>query len=159
MTQQRRLARGHDLYLDEWHRKDSLSRFVGRERAGWMTMIDIDSCEYCFLGGCYQPVALIETKLIISREKTLTVTENLARRASLPAHLVEYAPTLDSIMCDTCGRPDATPGNDIDYFVIDGRLEKTPAEYAEWLWNLRIPHWLHECTNPAKRHMLEKSAA
>lgn len=154
MSQDRRSPRGHDLYLDVWHRKDSLSRFVGSQRAHWMSMIDIDCCEYCFLGGCFQPVALIETKLIISTEKTMTVTENLAHRANLPAYLVEYAPTRDSISCETCGRPDASPENDIEYFVINGTDEKTPAQYAEWLWSLRVTHWRSECSNPASQRML-----
>lgn len=116
-------------------------------------MIDVDSCEYCFLAGCFQPVALIETKLIISTDKTMTVTANLANRATIPAYLVEYAPKFDTIWCPTCGRPDATPDNDIDYFIVDGAEEKTPQQYADWLWDLRLPHWRDECTNPARVHM------
>jgi hypothetical protein len=163
VSQRRNLPRGHDFYMDVWHRKDSLQRFVGPRRAGWMSQIDIDCCEYCHLGGCLEPVALIETKLIMSTDKTVTVTKNLARRAELSGgcYLVEYETTKPPIVCYECGRPDSVPDNDIAYFIVTdgslergGSVEKTPVEYAEWLWSLRIPHWDSECTNPARLRML-----
>src|SRR5690554_3397154 len=158
MSQRRRCKRGHDPYMDQWHRAESVQRFIDRLRAQWLTQIDIDSCEYCFLGGCLQPVALIETKLIWSVDKTITVTQNLAKRAGIPAYLVEYETTLPTAKCDTCHQPVAVEGNDIEYFIItgpDGPLpEKDPAKYAEWLWELRFDHWRNECTNPAREKML-----
>ena len=163
MSQNRRAPRGHDLYLDVWHRRDSLQRFVGQQRATWMSLIDIDCCEYCHLGGCLEPVALIETKLVWSSEKTITVTRNLARRANLTGavFLVEYATVRETSLCDQCGRPDADLDNDISYFIVtDGSVERSagremsPAEYAEWLWMLRFPHWQQECANPARSKML-----
>jgi hypothetical protein len=149
--------------MDVWHRPDSLKRFVGLRRADWMSQIDIDCCEYCHLGGCNEPIALIETKLVMSTAKTMTVTRNLARRADLSGgiFLVEYETTKPARLCSECGRPDADPDNDIEYFVVtDGSVDKgqsverTPAEYAEWLWSLRRPHWENECENPARLRML-----
>lgn len=150
--------------MDVWHRPEALKRFVDPLRADWMSQIDIDCCEYCHLGGCMEPVALIETKLVMSRQKAMTVTRNLARRASLSGgiFLVEYETTKPPRLCAECGRPDADPDNDISYFIVtDGSVEKgksverTPAEYAEWLWSLRRPHWENECENPARLRMLE----
>jgi hypothetical protein len=135
---------------------------MDRRRAQWLTMIDIDACEYCHLGGCLDPVALIETKLIWSRDKTIIVTENLARRASLPAFLVEYETTLPTQLCDQCEHPIAVDGNDISYFVVtgdSGAEEKSPQEYAEWLWGLRFRHWREQCPNPASARMLGWSDA
>jgi len=164
VSQQRRHQRGHDLYMDRWHRKESLQRFLPVPVAAWMTQIDINCCEYCHLGGCLETVALIETKLIWSFDKTITVTENLGRRARLSGgiYLVEYQPTKPTHYCESCDRPDDVPGNDIEYFVVTGgttteqrtSVEKTPQEYAEWLWSLRFNHWLNECPNPAKTRML-----
>lgn len=164
-SRERRMPRGHDFYMDVWHRRESLQRFVGRQRADWMSQIDIDCCEYCHLGGCLEPVALIETKLIWASDKTMTVTRNLARRAELAggAYLVEYETKSQVSLCDECGRPDADPDNDILYFIVTDALadrggtlpEQTPSEYAEWLWSLRFEHWRSECTNPAKARMLD----
>ncbi len=163
MSHARHLPRGHDQYLDIWHRKESLRRFLDPQVAEWMSLIDIDCCEYCHLGGCLEPVALIETKLVMSTDKTMTVTRNLARRASLSGgvYLVEYQTAKPSRLCAECGRPDADPDNDIEYFIItDGSVdqgesvERTPAEYAGWLWSLRFPHWMSECRNPARSRML-----
>jgi hypothetical protein len=163
MSQIRHLPRGHDQYMDIWHRKQSLVRFLDPQRAGWMSLIDIDCCEYCHLGGCLEPVALIETKLVMSNDKTMTVTRNLARRAKLSGgvYLVEYETTKPSRLCAECGRPDADPDNDIKFFIVtDGSVEQGnsveygPKEYAEWLWSLRRLHWEDECRNPARRHML-----
>lgn len=161
MSQRRGMPRGHDFYMDYWHRRDSLERFVDRHRAEWMSQIDIDSCEYCHLGGCLEPVALIETKLVWSDSKTLTVTKNLARRASLAGSvfLVEYDLERLPVYCDDCGRPAEDPENDIKYFVVTNANgdshEMDPAQYAEWLWSLRFPHWENECTNPARKRMLQ----
>lgn len=153
--------------MDVWHRPESIRRFLGRPRDEWISQIDIDCCEYCHLGGCSEPVALIETKLIWSREKTFTVTKNLAQRANLTGgvFLVEYETTKPTRLCDECGRPDADPDNDISYFIVTdhslergGSVEKSPAEYAEWLWSLRFRHWQDECSNPARLRMLKWSA-
>ena len=110
-----------------------------------------------------EPVALIETKLVMSTQKAMTVTRNLARRAGLSGgiFLVEYATVKPSRLCAVCGRPDADPDNDIEYFIVtDGATERgesveySPAEYAEWLWSLRRSHWENECRNPAAKRML-----
>jgi hypothetical protein len=145
--------------MDQWHRKDSVKRFIDPQRAEWLTMIDVDCCEYCFLGGCLEPVALIETKLIWSREKSITVTTNLARRANIPAYLVEYQTTMPTAQCEACEQPMAVVDNDIEYFAITGPGAPEdvvkPPDYAEWLWSLRLDHWLTECRNPAAKRMTQ----
>lgn len=151
--------------MDQWHRRESVNRFLDGNRAQWLTMIDVDACEYCHLGGCLEPVALIETKLIWSREKTITVTANLGRRASLPVYLVEYETLKPSELCGACDQPVAVDGNDIAYFAVTGEGapsdELTPKDYAEWLWALRLEHWQSACPNPASARMLnwQKAAA
>lgn len=158
MSQLRRHKRGHDPYMDVWHRRDSLVRFVGKLRAGWMSQIDIDSCEYCHL--CYEPVALIETKDIKAISKAGTVTTRLAGRAHLEAYLVEYELNGQRGCCSTCGRAEPIGDEDIlRFFVTEWtgqsptRTPMEPSAYAEWLWSLRFPHWESECTNPQAPRM------
>lgn len=147
MTQERRAVRSaHDVYLDFWHRKVALSRFLGR-RAQFVSLIDIDCCEYCSL--CFEPVALLETKDIRAKSKSGTVTSKLASRARLPAWVVEYS--LNEV------------GDDIDWFQITpwhpkgcGSRRLSPQQYAEWLWYLRREHWQTECRNGASGRMLEE---
>ncbi len=168
MSQQRNHLRGHDPYMDVWHRRDSLSRFVGKNRATWMSQIDIDSCEYCHL--CSEPIALVETKTIWARSKNGTVTAKLAERASLSAYLVEYQTHGPALTCSTCGRPNAIEGDDILRFLVSqwhpkpagdnaGRREMYPVEYANWLWSLRFGHWRVECNHPLSVRMLSEGVA
>jgi ferredoxin len=157
MSQERRNPRGHDFYMDVWHRKNNLKRFIDRQRAAWMSQIDIDACEYCNL--CGQPVAVIETKDITETCKATTVTEKLAERAQLPVFLVEYQLAHPIERCVSCGRPDEVHGQDIVQFWVTDlsvgeRLLKLPTDYAEWLWSLRERHWKFECQNGAATKML-----
>lgn len=145
MSQQRRAPRGGtDPYLDVWHRSPTLDRYLGR-RARWVSLIDIDCCEFCHL--CSEPVALIELKDVRAASKVGTVTARLASRAMIPAWLVEYEISDD--------------GTDITRFIAtpwhpvgEGPRELTPQEYAEWLWALRADHWKNECRNGAAGRML-----
>jgi hypothetical protein len=162
-TRTRRHLRGHDPYMDHWHRLDSLKRFVGRARADWMSQIDIDSCEFCHL--CYEPVALIETKDLSALMKVGTVTAKLAGRAHLEAYLVEYELTESRTECGTCGRAEASGAEDIVRFFVTewtgasfDRREMAPKQYAEWLWSLRTPHWESECQHGAAPRMLKWAA-
>ena len=145
MSQERRSARGWDVYLDYWHRSAALRRFLGNTRAGLVSLIDIDCCEFCHL--CSEPVALIETKDIRARTKVGTVTARLASRAMLEAYLVEYEVN--------------EAGDDITEFIVtawhpvgSGPRSFSPQQYADWLWELRSAHWRSECTNPASKQML-----
>lgn len=154
MSQHRNHKRGHDPYHDVWHRSDALARFLGKQRARATSLIDIDGCEYCHL--CREPVALIEVKAIWARSKVGTVTANLARRAKLPAFLVEYETYGPTFTCHECGRAEAGDDDEIIRFFVtqwypadDERHEMEPAAYAEWLWRLRANHWQHACANPA----------
>lgn len=165
MSQQRRHKRGHDPYHDVWHRSASLQRFLGAQRARWVSLIDIDGCEYCNL--CYEPVALIEVKALWARTKVGTVTANLARRAGTVAYLVEYETHGPTFTCSECGRAEAADDTDeiVRFYVTqwwpqDGeRVEYEPHEYADWLWNLRADHWRDECQHARASWMLERSEA
>jgi hypothetical protein len=161
MSQRRRNKRGHDPYMDVWHRSEHLSRYVGKFRAQWMHQIDIDSCEYCHL--CSEPVALIETKNVEAVTKAGTVTTLLAGRAHLDFYLVEYELKQPLHECTECGAAQEVQGQGIvRFFVTDELLDRRqmdPQEYAEWLWSLRIPHWQSSCSNPAAPRMLTKYAA
>jgi hypothetical protein len=161
MSQNRRNLRGHDYYMDVWHRSDSLKRLIDRQRAQWMCLIDIDACEYCHL--CYEPVALIETKNVTAVSKASTVTEKLADRATLPAFLVEYQLLHPIEQCDSCGHPTETHKQDIVQFWVtkldtQDRVLKLPTDYAEWLWSLRVRHWKLECPNGAAMRMVHYPA-
>jgi len=161
MSQERRHGRGHDFYMDVWHRKDSMRRFVDGVTAGWMSQIDVDSCEYCHM--CYEPVALIETKDVKEVSKVWTVTRNLATRADLEAYLVEYELSGTRLKCVSCDRVDGADDIDLVMFHVTRwdattglfvRDPMSPQAYAEWLWKLRYPHWTTECRNPAAPKML-----
>jgi hypothetical protein len=147
MSQHRRHERGFDMYMDFWHRKDSLQRFIGIERARQTSMIDLDSVEYCWL--CYQPLVLIELKRDNEGSRIGLVTARLAKMAGIEGWLVVYAQDGDDIKWFETQRwhPESATAT---------RL--TPAEYAEWLWSFRDRH-LPVCTHAAARHWMERRAA
>ncbi len=73
-----------DLAYSAWHRADRISRFLGRRRAALLSVIDIDWCEYCNVGSCREPLALIETARDQSGNRAVkpaTVTGKLATKA------------------------------------------------------------------------------
>uniref|UniRef100_A0A6M3J283 Uncharacterized protein n=1 Tax=viral metagenome TaxID=1070528 RepID=A0A6M3J283_9ZZZZ len=118
-----------DLLYSGWHRPSSISRYVSKLDASLLGMIDLDAIEVCTF--CKEPLALIETKSSFARERVMTYTAALGRRARVPVFLVVYTPT--------------PTGDDIASFLIQrhGSTETwtaTPAEYATWLLKLRSDH-------------------
>jgi hypothetical protein len=81
-----------DRSYSAWHRRLSLRRFVGLERAQLASMIDLDACVYCeFDGTTREPLALIETAMDRGQgQKAASVTRRLAQRAMIPAYCVLY---------------------------------------------------------------------
>lgn len=147
MSQQRRYERGFDIYMDYWHRSDSLRRFIGSERARNTSMIDLDSVEYCWL--CYMPLLLIELKREEATQRIGTVTARLAAAASVPAYLVTYAQEGDDIVRFSIQQWHPM-SNDIAWM--------TPTAYAEWLWSHRMTH-LRSCERPEATHWVARYEA
>lgn len=83
-----------DRTYSAWHRRLSIRRFVGLEKAQLLSMIDLDGALFCeFDATNSEPLALIETALDRGQSrKTASVTKKLAERARLPAYVVLYAP-------------------------------------------------------------------
>ena len=81
-----------DRSYSAWHRRLSLRRFIGLERAQLASMIDLDACVYCeFDAGSREPLALIETAMDRGQpHKAASVTRRLAQRAMIPAYCVLY---------------------------------------------------------------------
>lgn len=81
-----------DRTYSAWHRRGSLRRFVGLERAQLLSMCDIDAAlwlEYDDVGK--EPLALIETSRDVGQPaKSGTVLYHLAKRAKLPAYICMY---------------------------------------------------------------------
>jgi len=75
-----------------WHRRGSVRRFVGIDRAQLLSMIDLDGALYVeFDHEDKEPLALIEVARDVGqRYKAATVVRRLAKRARLPAYLVLY---------------------------------------------------------------------
>jgi hypothetical protein len=81
-----------DRSYSAWHRRASLSRFVGIERAQLASMCDVDAALWLEHDDLTkEPLALIETARDIGQPfKSGTVLERLARRARVPAFVVMY---------------------------------------------------------------------
>lgn len=81
-----------DRSYSAWHRRLSLRRFIGLERAQLASMIDLDACVYCeFDAATREPLALIETAMDRGQgQKAASVTRRLAQRAMIPAYVVLY---------------------------------------------------------------------
>ena len=81
-----------DRNYSEWHRRVSLSRFVGIELAQTLSMIDLDAAIYVeYDDHTREPLMLIETAQDVDQVyKAATVTANLARRANMPAFVLLY---------------------------------------------------------------------
>jgi hypothetical protein len=125
-----------------WHRRLSVRRFVGLEKAQLLSMIDLDGALYCeFDGSTSEPLALIETAIDRGQaRKAATVTKRLAQRARVPAYVVLYRPA-------AYPNPADPSQQDIDRFRVRRlwpRPERewrtlNPLEWAEAL--LRIREW------------------
>ncbi len=86
-----------DRAYSAWHRRRSISRYVGIEAAQTLSMVDLDMCMYVeFDDRSREPLCLVETARDVGQqEKSCSVTVRLARRAKLPAYLVLYRCALE----------------------------------------------------------------
>lgn len=116
------------LTYSAWHRPNSIRRFLGIRVASWLTVIDIDWCEYC--GSCKEPVALIETQEGNRPPKDAPVMRRLAEKAGIPAYSVSYV-VEDALIVEFRCR-ELVPG------AVEQRLSEQ--EYADFLVSLRCCH-------------------
>jgi hypothetical protein len=131
-----------DLTYSLWHRRRSVSRYVGSESAQLLSMCDVDCV--LWLEYDYQdkrPLALIETAMDVGQShKPATAIRNLAVRAKVPAYLCLYSKA-------NYANPSETRCNDISGFRVkrlwpDPEHEwrsLSPQEWASAL--LRIRSW------------------
>lgn len=93
MSQEERFGT-RDRSYSAWHRRKSIGRYVGIERAQTLAMIDLDASLYVeYDDGSKEPLALIETAADVGQEwKPSTVTKKLAQRCVpvLPAYVLLY---------------------------------------------------------------------
>lgn len=94
MTQVERIGE-RDLTYSAWHRRDSIKRFVGTEKAELLAMIDMDVVLFVeYDDSTKEPLCLIETAMDIGQTiKPATVTRKLAEKAKIPAFTVLYTPS------------------------------------------------------------------
>lgn len=94
MTQEERTGE-RDLTYSAWHRRDSIKRFVGAEKAQLLAMIDIDVVLFVeYDDSTKEPVCLIEIARDTGQSiKPSTVTRKLAEKAKLPAYTLLYTPS------------------------------------------------------------------
>jgi hypothetical protein len=132
-----------DLLYSAWHRPNGgrledgrkvpgIARFLGPRRAAQLTVIDIDWCEACH--ACSTPLALIETQAGDRPPKSATITVALAALSGVPAYSVSFRRSKDGADIDAFRWTRLWPASP----VCD--LWHSPAEYAEWLWELRRDH-------------------
>jgi len=98
LTQEERCGT-RDRAYSAWHRRYSIGRFVGRENAHLLAMIDLDTIPYVeYEDKTKKPLAVIETAIDIGQTfKTATVTSNLAKLAGLPCFVVLLSGKLEEI--------------------------------------------------------------
>lgn len=92
INMQEELHGTRDRSYSAWHRRLSLRRFIGLERAQLAAMIDLDACVYVeFDSATREPLALIETAMDRGQShKCASVTKRLGARAMIPAYCVLY---------------------------------------------------------------------
>ena len=92
-----------DRSYSAWHRRLSLRRYVGIEKAQTLAMIDLDASLYVeYDDGTKEPLALIETARDVGQSyKNATVTCRLAKRANLPCFAVLYKLSAECNPADT----------------------------------------------------------
>ena len=98
------------LAYSNWHRTDSLARYLPADQAHRLSMIDLDACVYIeYSMETRVPLVLIETARDVGQKyKSGTVVSQLAKRAGLPAYallyrLAETTNPADSRFADLCG--------------------------------------------------------
>jgi hypothetical protein len=128
-----------DKSYSAWHRRLSVCRYVGIERAQTLAMIDLDAALYVeYDDASKEPLALIETAVDCGQEwKAGTVIGKLAERANIPAYVLLYR------LADT-PNPAAPEHMDIVSFRVRSMWphrtewkDFTAAEWAEKLVEIR----------------------
>jgi len=81
-----------DLTYSQWHRPESIGRFLGLKNARLLSQIDLDWVLWIeFFKKNNEPVLLVETAIDVGQDwKDFMATLNLAKRANLPSFLVLY---------------------------------------------------------------------
>ena len=129
-----------DLAYSEWHRTNSIKRFVGAENAKLLAMIDIDVVLYAeYEDSRKEPICLIETARDIGQSnKPSTITRRLAEKANIHAFTVLYTPS------KTAKNPAAKQWPDIEKLRVKqiypnktSWKELSPTEWARVLLNMR----------------------
>jgi hypothetical protein len=97
-----------DLTYSAWHRCNSTGRFVGLRDAKLLTMIDADVILYVeYDDATKEPLVLIEEARDVEQAwKPASVTQNLARKAALPAFTVLWTPSQEQQNPAAPGYPD-----------------------------------------------------
>ena len=122
-----------DLLYSEWHRPQSLRRFLGDRRAYALAMVDVDCLECC--PWCWEPVALVETKDMRAASKSYTALRKLGERSRLPVFLVEFKRCKGSVW----------EGQDVQSVRVtaahlDQPIRLSAANWALYLEALRTSH-------------------
>lgn len=91
MSQEERFGTRCRAY-SAWHRRASLGRFIGPDRAQLVSMCDVDAALWLEHDDLTkEPLALIETARDVGQPfKSGTVLHRLAKRAKLPAYVCMY---------------------------------------------------------------------
>ncbi|WP_244145323.1 hypothetical protein [Paraburkholderia mimosarum] len=122
-----------------WHRAQSISRYLCRDQAESLTMVDLDSVlftEYDHSGKV--PLALVEVARDIGQEKPAGVMQHLAKLANVPAYVALYTPAATA-------NPSSPNWDDIESFRVRrmwprpeaGWRVLTPAQWARALVQIR----------------------
>lgn len=144
MSQQERNGGRRELTYSNWHRRDSVGRYVTEWQARYLYMSDVDANELCVW--CYSAVALIETtRYIGSFAKNADATAKLSAKVGVPSFTVYFVAD-EPDNCHACHQWIA-PWPDITTFYVVGPhgeddvpRQMTPAEYAAFLVGLRLTH-------------------
>lgn len=130
-----------DRAYSAWHRRFSIARYVGIERAQLLSMIDLDAALYVeYDDRTREPLALIETARDVGQEwKSASVTQRLAKRAKLPCYCLLYS-------CANDPNPADPRYRDISQLRVRrvwpkaeaGWRTLTPGAWAEALLQIRV---------------------
>jgi len=128
-----------DRAYGAWHRAPSIGRYLHRDQAESLTMVDLDSVLFTeYDHGAKLPLALVEVARDIGQEKPAGVMQQLARLANVPAYVALYT-----------SAPEANPTNpnwsDIEHFRVQrlwprpetGWRVLTPGQWAQALVQIR----------------------
>lgn len=122
-----------------WHRAPSINRFVDRQTAELLTMVDLDSVLFTEYDNSQKfPLALVEVARDIGQEKPAGVMQGLAMLADVPAYVALYTPSEQA-------NPSNPNWSDIDRFRVKrlwprpelGWRVMSPAQWARALVQIR----------------------